>query len=125
MKFLHIILTVLIVSIASRSYSQGAYTISGKILDSTSTQVLPGASVSIKGTKVGVAAKEDGTFLIKVFQPLPVTLVISSIGYKTQEFVISSTSSSSTFSLYAQNQLAGQVVVSASRRAENILKSPV
>jgi iron complex outermembrane recepter protein len=125
MKSKHIFTTIVILFLTSKSFSQGAYIISGKILDSTNTQVLPGASIKIKGTNVGTAAKEDGSFLIKAFQQLPITLVISSIGYKTQEFVISNTSSTNTFSLYEQNQLAGQVVVSASRRSENILKSPV
>ncbi|UAY52987.1 TonB-dependent receptor [Ferruginibacter albus] len=123
MKYL--LTTILTLFIAISSFAQGAYTISGKILDSTNTQVLPGATIKIKGTNVATAAKEDGSFIIKAFQPLPITLVISSVGYKTQEFVVSNTSSSNSFSLYAQNQLAGQVVVSASRRSESILKSPV
>jgi iron complex outermembrane recepter protein len=74
---------------------------------------------------VATAAKEDGSFSIKVFQKFPITLIVSYVGFKTQEFVVTDNSSSVTLSLYAQNQLAGQVVVSASRRAENILKSPV
>jgi outer membrane receptor protein involved in Fe transport len=114
------------VTIALQGLSQGAYIISGKIQDSVNAQSLAGATIRIKGTKIATAAREDGSFEIKVFQKLPVTLLVSSLGYKTQEFVVNeNTTSKISISLYAQNQYAGQVVVTASRRSESILKSPV
>jgi outer membrane receptor protein involved in Fe transport len=110
----------------TKLYSQGAFIISGKVQDSTHTQTLAGATIQIKGTHIGTAAKDDGSFELKVFQRLPVTLIVSSLGYQSQEFVVTDNSLSKlSISLYAQNQYAGQVVVSASRRSESILKSPV
>ncbi len=110
------------VSIAS---AQGAYIISGKIHDTSNTQILSGATVKIKGTNFTTTTKENGSFEIKAFQKLPITLVVSYVGYVTQEFTINDNASKLSFGLYAQNQFAGQVVVSASRVAESILKSPV
>lgn len=107
-------------------FSQGGYIISGKIQDTSNTQPLAGAVIKIKDGKSIAIAKEDGSFQLKIFQKLPVTIVVSSIGYKTQEFVIAEENSSQlTLSLYSQSQFAGAVVVTASRRSENILKSPV
>lgn len=105
--------------------AQGAYIISGKIHDTSNTQILGGANVKIKGTNFTTTTKDDGAFEIKAFQKLPITLIVSYVGYVTQEFVINDNSSKLSLSLYAQNQFAGQVVVSASRYAESILKSPV
>lgn len=109
-----------------KSYSQGAYIISGKILDTSNTQPLAGAVVRIKGTKFATAAKDDGSFELKAFQKLPIVIQVSSLGYKSEEFTITDNANSKlSISLYAQNQFAGQVVVTASRRSESIMKSPV
>lgn len=115
-----------ILLITLQGLTQGGYIISGKIQDLTNTQPLAGATIKIKGTVVATAAREDGSFEIKAFQKLPLTLIVTSLGYKSQEFVVSENSTSKlSISLYAQNQYVGQVVVTASRRSENILKSPV
>lgn len=121
--FTFLIATLLLIV---QGFSQGGYIISGKIQDLTNTQPLAGATIKIKGTTVATATKEDGSFEIKTFQKLPVTLVVTSLGYKSQEFVVNDNATSKiAISLYAQNQYVGQVVVTASRRSESILKSPV
>ncbi|MFL9482533.1 TonB-dependent receptor [Chitinophagaceae bacterium LWZ2-11] len=126
MKPKHLFILTAFLFTALQSFSQGAYTISGKIQDSTHTQTLAGAVIKIKGSPVAVTSKEDGSFEIKAFQKLPITLQVSYVGYKTQEFVVSDNNASKiSISLYAQNQYAGQVIVSASRVSESILKSPV
>lgn len=115
-----------IISFASQSLSQGAFVISGKIQDTSNTQPLAGAIIKIKGANGGTIAKEDGSFELKIFQKLPVTLIVSSLGYKSHEFIISDNNTAKiSVSLYSQNQFAGQVVVTASRVSESILQSPV
>jgi len=126
MKRQQLYLLIALLLFTLRSYSQGAYTISGKIQDSTNTQPLAGAVVKIKGSAITTVSKEDGHFEIKAFQKLPITLQVSYVGYKTQEFVVSDNNASKvSIALYAQNQYAGQVIVSASRVSESILRSPV
>ncbi len=105
--------------------AQTSYLISGKIYDSTSTKGLDGATVKVKGSKAGTATKEDGSFQLKVTQKLPFTLLITYIGYSDQEFTVSSESSPISIALKTEDIYANQVVVSASRVAESILKSPV
>ena len=106
-------------------HAQTSFLISGKIYDSTSTQGLDGAAVKVKGSKGGTVTKEDGTFQLKITQKLPITLLISYIGYSDQQFTISSESSPVAIALKTEDIYANQVVVSASRVAESILKSPV
>jgi outer membrane receptor protein involved in Fe transport len=105
--------------------AQDAYIISGKIYDSVGSQALAGSTIKLKGTSKGTTAKEDGSFQIKTDQKLPITLVISSIGYKTQEFLIENSNTGLSLNLNSQSLLVDQVVVTASRRSESILRSPV
>ncbi|MDR1919808.1 MAG: SusC/RagA family TonB-linked outer membrane protein [Tannerellaceae bacterium] len=66
------------------AYSQT--TISGKVIDELSSPVI-GASVTIKGGLEGSATDLDGAFTFTSSKALPVTLVVSYIGYKKQEVV--------------------------------------
>src|ERR1035437_3568200 len=59
--------------------------ITGKITDVNYTPVI-GATISIKGTSTGIVSNEKGEFELKIPQSLPVTLVVSFVGYKTQEY---------------------------------------
>ena len=105
--------------------AQDSYLISGKIYDSTSTKGLDGATVRVKGLKTGTATKEDGSFQLKISQKLPITLEISYVGYTDQSFTITNQSAPIAIALKTEDIYANQVVVSASRVAESILKSPV
>ena len=113
------------VLVFATAFSQTGFIITGKIYDSVNHQSLAGATVKVKGSNAATVAKDDGSFGLKVTQPLPVTLVVTSVGFKTQEFSVSSNSGTIAIGLNAENFFAGQVVVSASRIPESILKSPV
>ena len=58
--------------------------VSGKVIDSKDSTPVVGASVQPKGAKTGTATKSDGSFTLSVASNVT-TLVISSIGYATQE----------------------------------------
>jgi len=106
--------------------AQDPYVISGKIFDSTNNQRLSGASIRIKGTSSGTVAAEDGSFQLKTTHKLPLVLVVTSVGYKAQEFTVSEQGPAGiTLSLNTQSLLVDQVVVTASRVSESILRSPV
>jgi len=60
--------------------------ITGKILDEKG-QPLPGASVKVKGTNLVTLTKNDGSFVLNNV-PETATLIITYIGYQTQEIVI-------------------------------------
>ncbi|RXG13335.1 TonB-linked SusC/RagA family outer membrane protein [Leeuwenhoekiella aestuarii] len=71
------------VSKNSQSKKQNQYEISGVILD-PSGQPLPGANIVEKGTKNGATSDFDGSFTLTVGNP-NATLVITYIGFTTQE----------------------------------------
>ncbi|HLR24932.1 MAG TPA: TonB-dependent receptor [Fodinibius sp.] len=63
--------------------AQSSATLSGFITDRQSGQVLPGASVQLKGTNKGAASDSSGYFQIKNITPGSYTLTISYIGYQS------------------------------------------
>ncbi|HUW07230.1 MAG TPA: carboxypeptidase-like regulatory domain-containing protein, partial [Williamwhitmania sp.] len=60
--------------------------VSGKVTDASNGSPLIGATVYVKGTTNGTATNLDGMFSLTA--PKGSTLVISSVGYTTQEVVI-------------------------------------
>ena len=98
--------------------------ISGNIRNSVSKESLPAVSITIKETSVGTYSNGKGVFKLSIDQKLPVTLLVSSIGFATQELIVSSTQNLDV--LLVPNYALGQeVVVSASRMAQKILESPI
>lgn len=96
--------------------------ISGSISDGDSGKPLAGVSVSVKGKNTGTVTNADGFFELKT--AIPATLLISFVGYARQQVNVSSTENIQ-ISLIPSIEELNQVVVSASRVEENILRSPV
>ena len=63
-------------------------TVTGKVLDSRTGKNLIGATVSIKGTTNGSATNQNGQFTLITGQKLPFTVLVSYVGYQTQETVL-------------------------------------
>ncbi|MBS1947439.1 MAG: SusC/RagA family TonB-linked outer membrane protein [Bacteroidetes bacterium] len=83
--------------------------VTGKVTDATGNPV-PGASIKIKGTKSGTSADANGTFKISV--PANAILIISGIGFETEEISVAN-SETITASLRAANSALSEVVVTA------------
>ena len=64
--------------------SYGQNVIKGTILDEKN-QVIPGATIVIKSTDAGTISDVNGNFNLSTNKSLPVTLVVSFLGYKSQE----------------------------------------
>ena len=99
--------------------------ISGQVTDQEKNLPLSDVSVQIKGTVTGTITNATGNFILKTKTKLPFTLVFSSVGFKAQELEIKSLGSNLQVGLSTQTVLGNEVVVTASRVAESILKSPV
>lgn len=99
--------------------------ISGTVTDQTSRQALPGVSISVKNSNAGTLSDQDGNFALKTKLKFPFTLVFNIIGYESKEINIASASDPVSIALDAKAIWAKEVVVSASRVEESILKSPV
>ncbi|CAL1521572.1 TonB-dependent receptor [Chitinophaga sp. MM2321] len=107
-----------------RAQLNGSYVIQGKITDDHGAG-LPGASVQIKNTSFGTQTDSVGHFEVTTNTKFPLKLVIRLIGYQPQEFDVKSTNSKVAVQLYTQSLLVNEVVVSASRQQEKLLRSPV
>ena len=99
--------------------------ISGKVSDEASKESLIGVSVAVKGKVIGTISDSKGYFALSTTTPTPFTISVSSIGYKTQEIIVSGTKSDFDIKLEEQNILGQEVVVSASRVEESVMTSPV
>jgi iron complex outermembrane receptor protein len=83
-------------------------TVSGKVTDSKGEGV-PSATVTVKGTKTSTTTGNDGTFRLAVPSNAS-TLVISSVGYTTQEVSITN-SENVDVTLEVTNEALNEVVV--------------
>lgn len=102
----------------------GAVILSGTIVGENH-EPIPSASISVKDTKIGAQTDSAGKFSLVVNQKFPFRLVISSVGFSAQEVEIKNSNSKIAVQLTSQTFLANEVVVTASRVSEKILKSPV
>lgn len=66
----------------------GWRTIRGQVLDQASEEGLPGVTVLLKGTALGVSTSADGSFALQVPPDGYSTLAISSVGYATREIAL-------------------------------------
>ncbi len=98
--------------------------LSGSVKDRSNQQPVPAVSISVKGSSLGSFTDANGNFELSV-PKLPVTLVVSSIGFETQEVSVENASTSISIDLAPTSSLGQEVVVSASRTPERILESPV
>ena len=100
---------------AALSGSQTSYgsamaaSVSGVVVDADSNDPIVGASILIKGTSNGTVSDVDGHFSLNVNQ-LPVRLVISFIGYATQEINVTS-SQPVTVRLKQESMMVDEVIV--------------
>jgi TonB-dependent starch-binding outer membrane protein SusC len=71
-------------------FSSGLYaqerTVSGRITDATDGSGIPGSSIVVKGTQKGMVTDANGNF--KIAAASGATLVVSSVGYVTQEISV-------------------------------------
>lgn len=111
---LHYFLTGLLlgtwVGIPLSAFSQGEVrTLSGTVTEGETGEVLPGATILVKGTNVGTLADENGAFSFTTPENAEV-LVISYLGYQTQEITIGS-STNFTIGMRSDPLQLGDVVV--------------
>lgn len=95
----------------SASYAEGEKVITGKVIDSEGAG-LPGVTVVQKNTGNGTITDFDGNFSIKVTEPTDARLLISYIGYGTEEIAIAQNDFISV-TLEEDVQALGEVVVTA------------
>ncbi|PWU01987.1 MAG: TonB-dependent receptor [Bacteroidetes bacterium] len=99
--------------------------IKGIVRHGITKEPVPAVSVTVKGKSDGDFTDDKGKFHFTVNYSLPVTLVISSIGFETKEIEVSSSTTPIEISFTPAISVGQEVVVSASRSAQRKLTSPV
>ena len=102
-----------------------AQTVAGYVKNKTSGDPVPVVSVIVKGTHSGTLTNEKGYFKLTPGKAGVVVLVVSSIGYETQEVNASTGGANVQVDLVPSFSIGNEVVVSASRTRERIMESPV
>jgi iron complex outermembrane receptor protein len=91
-----------------------AQTIKGKVTD-TSGSALPYMNVLVKGTSIGTTTSDSGEFSLTV-KGLPVTIVVSSIGFKTKEVTVTN-NSFLNIAIEEGDESLGEIIITGSRTA--------
>lgn len=111
---------------SAESMQDSQITISGTVYDASTGSTLTGVNITVKNRVVGTSTNSDGEFTLRVNGEPPITLVISIIGYVSEEIPITERNVTDlTIEIEEQTILGSDVVVSASRVEESILDAPI
>lgn len=87
---------------------------------------LAGVNILVKGLVVGTVSDIDGNYAFDVRSAPPLTIVVSMVGYESQEISITDANTTGLDITMTEQFIMGQeVVVSASRMEQSIMESPV
>ncbi|MBB6612885.1 TonB-dependent receptor [Pontibacter sp. Tf4] len=120
MKKCLLFLITLVISFTTvvSAFAQG--TVKGKIVDGTTKDPLPGATVILKGTSLAVPAGADGTFTMKVDDPNATAILINFVGFAQKEVSIAGlngTKNLGTITLQPSEASLGEILVTANSYA--------
>ncbi len=99
--------------------------IKGKVIDHSTKKPIPGANITVKGKLIGTVSKSNGSFFLKTKSSPPFSIEITYIGYATQEIPVTDKIHKLNIRLKEQPVLGQEVIISASRVQESIMRSPV
>ena len=118
------ILFSILISVIKLS-AQELIQISGVVTGQENREALAGVTVSIKGSVASTVTGSDGSFQLRTKHKLPFTLLFTSVGFAPQEVEVLTLGPTLQVALATQTVLGNEVVITASRVPENILRSPV
>jgi iron complex outermembrane receptor protein len=98
-------------------------TVTGTITEASTGNPLPGANVIVKGTSNGSITDFDGNFSINV-STFPATLVVSSVGFTTQELSVDSAQNISV-ALEDGVSLDEIVLIGSRSKGRTVIDTPV
>ncbi len=107
----------------SFSANAQSVTITGNVKNNSSKENVPAVSVVVKGSSSGTYTNSNGNFSIRVAK-LPVTLVITSVGYEPKEVMVND-ASELKIDFTPITTLGGDIVIAASRAPQRVLEAPV
>lgn len=99
--------------------------ISGTVKSSLDQSTVSSVSVTIKGSTEGTFTDPRGHFRISTAKSLPLTIIVSSVGFETKEVEVTGSSEALEIALTPAATLGEEVVVAATRTATRVMESPV
>ncbi|GAA4332621.1 TonB-dependent receptor [Flaviaesturariibacter amylovorans] len=105
--------------------AQDRIQVSGTVTDQATGAPLEGVVVQIAGNKAATQTGANGGFVLKAQQAVPFTLEFTSVGFAPQRVRVTALDAQLKVSLATQTVLENEVVITASRVPERILRSPV
>lgn len=123
-KKIRYVLTFVAVFLISATTFAQQVVLSGNVKNSFTNENAAAVSIAVKGTNEGTFSDDKGNFSLQV-KSLPVTLVLTSIGFAEKEIVVNNTADVAFITLEPASELGQEVVVSATRLSQRILESPV
>ncbi|MGV3503817.1 MAG: TonB-dependent receptor [Adhaeribacter sp.] len=105
--------------------AQGPIQVSGRVTDAQTQQGLAGVTIQVKGKVSGTTTDQQGNYTLSTATAPPLTLIFSFIGFDTREVEVRASRADLNLSLSERALMGAEVVVTASRVEENIMRSPV
>ena len=121
-RFFAFLITANVISIFAFAQTT---TIRGNVKNSVTGDVVSAATILVKGTGAGTFTDDNGNFTLSNTQKFPVTLIVSSVGFETQEINVSGPSENIQVNFKPVSALGQEIVVLGTRTPSRILESPV
>jgi iron complex outermembrane receptor protein len=113
------LLIVAIATVFLPLFTKAQFTVSGTVSEKTNHTFLPGASIKIKGAGNGTTSGTNGKYELNNIKPGKYLLLVSFIGYGTEQRVIEVKDNvTASFELSQSSLLADEVIVMATRATE-------
>lgn len=121
-----VLIMLAIVSFSAAGVYAQTTTVSGTVTEEKTKETLVGVNIVVKGKVIGTISDLSGNFTLRVNQAPPMTLIFSMVGFSSKEVEITDANVSGLKVTLTETSILGQeVVVSASRVEESVLRSPV
>jgi iron complex outermembrane receptor protein len=88
-------------------------------------EVLPRATIKVRGTNKGVSADDKGFFTLIVNQAVPFYIQVSAVGFKPQDFQVLKFDNVPLELTLVEDALLDQIVVTSRRRSEVLQDVPI
>lgn len=106
-------------------HSFAQISLTGKVTESVTGEPLAGVSIRIQGKVAGTITDTKGEFRLATSSNPPFSIIFSSVGFQSQEIAVTASMSNLDIKLAEQPILGKEIVVSASKVEESVMKSPV
>lgn len=125
MKKTRYLIAFLILLSVTYSVSAQGFEVRGKVTEAASGEPMIGVSIAILGDIHGTISGYGGNFVLKSKLRPPFKLHFSFVSFEPQDVLVTDTTKFLNIKMNEQVYLGQEVVISASRMEESILRSPV